>query len=213
MTAIRKAVTEQDYLDIYRFRYTVYVEEMKREQHYADHAEKIIREPLDENADLFGIWNNGDCVGTVRMNFSDRSDLGYYPDLYSMNMVGDYHPNHTCITTKLMIAKPYRKLGLVIALGKALYHHARSRGKEFDFIDANDYLLPYYNALGYRRYTDDITHPEYGKVTPLVLVGSDYDYLARIGSPWTALLKNYPQNREAVHFAYGNLDLRPANGS
>lgn len=45
---IRLATTEADRRAVYRFRYEVYVNEMKRVQTYADHEQRVIEELLDK---------------------------------------------------------------------------------------------------------------------------------------------------------------------
>lgn len=47
MVNIRLSVTPEERRDVYRFRYSVYVEEMRLQELYADHAEKSIADPLD----------------------------------------------------------------------------------------------------------------------------------------------------------------------
>ena len=205
MTTIKRAETEEELLDIYRFRYRIYVEEMKRTQEYANHSERIVREPLDKEADILGIWDNSSVVGTVRFNRADASDLGYYTDMYSMGIMETYHPGKTTITTKLMIEKPFRNMGLAIDLGCALYELRRPEGYEFNFIDCNDNLIPFFEFLGYRKYKDRVVHHEYGEVTPLVLVGSDLEYLKKCCSPFVELCEKYPINQEAVEFFYSNV--------
>ena len=44
MFKIRLAQTQQELDDLYRFRYRIYVEEMGRLQHDADHKQKMIKE-------------------------------------------------------------------------------------------------------------------------------------------------------------------------
>jgi hypothetical protein len=45
---ISRAQTTAELEAVYRFRYSVYVEEMNRTQRYADHELKQIKDPLDD---------------------------------------------------------------------------------------------------------------------------------------------------------------------
>lgn len=45
---IHLATTESDRNAVFRFRYEIYVREMKRFQKYADHGKGMIEEPLDK---------------------------------------------------------------------------------------------------------------------------------------------------------------------
>ena len=205
MTTIKRAETEEELLDVYRFRYRIYVEEMKRKQEYANHSERTVREPLDKEADILGIWDNSSVVATVRFNRASTSDLSYYTNLYSMEIAGKYHPEKTSITTKLMIEKSYRNTGVFLDLAYALYDCIRLQGLEFNFIDCNDRLIPFFEFLGYRKYKDRVVHHEYGEVTPLVMVGSDYEHLKKCCSPLVNLCDNYPIDQGSVDFFYSNV--------
>jgi hypothetical protein len=204
VTTIKRAETEEELLDIYRFRYRIYVEEMKRKQEYANHSERTVREPLDKEADILGIWDNSSVVGTVRLNRACASDLGFYSDFYSMETMGKYHPEKTTITTKLMIEKSFRNMGLAMELACALYELRRG-DTEFNFIDCNNNLVQFFEFLGYRKYKGRVNHHEYGEVTPLVMVASDHEYLKKCCSPFVELCEKYPINQEAVEFFYSNV--------
>ena len=180
MPTIKRALSEQELEDIYRFRYRVYVEEMNRKQEYADHKRRTVVEPLDTSAQLYGIWTDKEIVGTVRFNIAAATDTGYYADLYSLDVVAPYYSAHTSLTTKLMVAKTHRNLKLAVSLACTLYRDGKVAGMEFDFIDCNDHLVPFFKYMGYRMYKGKVDHPEYGSVNPMVLVGSDQEYLERV---------------------------------
>lgn len=202
MYTIKVAETQEELEEISRFRYRVYVKEMNRRQDYADHARQMIWEPLDIGADILGIWYQDSVVGTVRNNKATASSFGYYYDFYSIDMVAPFHPDHTCITTKLMIDKNHRDLGLAFDLACAIYEIGRRQGVEFGFIDCNDHLVPMFEYLGYRHYKDEVSHHEYGRVTPMVMVGSDYDHLRKCQSPFANICDQFPVNEAAVEYFY-----------
>lgn len=169
---------------IYRFRYEIYVREMQRKQTYADHDRGWVKEPLDDTAHLLGAFVGDEVVGTYRINFARLSDWGYYNELYSPEWAGEFHPWHTSISTKFMVAPAYRGTSLGIKIALAAYQFARSRGIEFDFIDCDDHLLKFFSYLGYRRHKEPVYHPEYGRVNPLVMVMSDEAHLLAVKSPF-----------------------------
>jgi hypothetical protein len=204
MPMIKRAVNEQELEDIYRFRYRVYVEEMNRKQKYADHERKMVVEPLDASARLYGIWTGKEIVGTVRFNVAAATDTGYYDDLYSLDVVGPQYSAHTSLTTKLMVAKTHRNLKLAVSLACTLYRDGKKAGMEFDFIDCNDHLVPFFEYLGYRMFKGKVNHPEYGSVNPMVLVGSDQEHLEKVRSPFAPICREFPANNEAVEFFYSN---------
>jgi Acetyltransferase (GNAT) domain len=179
-----KLVTDPEDLEIvYQFRYAIYVEEMSRVQIYADHKQKRICEPLDATASIFAAYQNGSIVGTLRLNYSKRSDLSYYEEFYAMSQVGYFHQQRTSITTKLMLKPEYRKGTLAVRLANAAYALYLKDRIRYDFIDANPHLIPFFEGLGYRIHKTD-HHSEYGDVTVMVLDLEDINYLEKIGSPF-----------------------------
>jgi len=72
---IRKVNTPDEREAVYRFRYSVYVEEMNRPKKYADHASRKITDPLDEHGDIFAVFEGPRVVGTVRVNLLRRDPL------------------------------------------------------------------------------------------------------------------------------------------
>lgn len=65
---VRIATTPEELEAVYRFRYRVYVEEMNRQERYADHDRKRIEEPMDAENTIIGAFKDGQVVGTVRLH-------------------------------------------------------------------------------------------------------------------------------------------------
>src|SRR4051794_24808022 len=89
---IRLAESREDLEKLYRFRYAIYVEEMKRPQRYADHQRKRIQEPLDSLAANFIALKDDEIVGCIRWNGGQDAYFGEYVDLYDMRRAGPYFP-------------------------------------------------------------------------------------------------------------------------
>jgi hypothetical protein len=195
---IRKAESPSDRERVYRFRYDIYVMEMKRAQKYADHAARTIREPFDETGHIFLAEDEEErVVGTVRNNFARDTDLGAYRELYSMAILGAEHQPMISICTKLMLSPEHRRGTLAHRLCTSVYTFALTRNILFDFIDCNPHLEDYFQRLGYRKYQERIHHPEYGDVLPLVLALTDLAHLEEVGSPWARLLRQHFPHHDA----------------
>jgi hypothetical protein len=173
---------------IFQLRYQIYVEELGRTQQYADHEQRMIREPLDETARLFVALDGPKVVGSVRTNYSRSSALGEYATLYGMDVAHGAHPAHTSITTKLLVAAPYRSTALAYRLAVATYRTALRDGILFDFIDVYPERAPFFERLGYRIHIPEVVHSEYGKVIVMKLAVRDSDHLRRVGSPFLRYL-------------------------
>ena len=70
MFEIRLATTAEEREQVFKLRYSIYVEEMGKSQHYADHKHKKVEEPLDSSANIFAAFQNGRVVGTIRNNLA-----------------------------------------------------------------------------------------------------------------------------------------------
>jgi hypothetical protein len=187
-TIIRQVSTPEDRERVFRFRYDIYVEEMRRTQVYANHAAHIIEEPLDETGRIYLAEDDaGRVVGTVRSNYGCDTDFGYYEELYAMRCVGGSFPLRVSITTKLMVAPERRSSTVAARLAMAAYRDGLNSGILFDFIDCNPHMEAIFHRLGYQCFTGRIEHPEFGDALPLVLLLTDVDHLERVGSPFARI--------------------------
>lgn len=191
MFEIRLTETAEEREQVFKFRYRVYIEEMGKKQHYADHKQKKSKEPLDSSAHIFAAFQNGQIVGTARTNFSRNSNLEYYPQLYKMyEVVGDAHPQYTSISTKLIIQKELRGSLLFVELAQVLYKHLLLEGIKFDFSDCDSPVTVFFKKLGYQVVGKE-NHPEYGEGNIMMLDVINLEHLEKINSPFKEVCKNF----------------------
>lgn len=156
---------------------------MRRVQRHADHARKTISEPEDADAIILAAKDGGGAVvGTARVHLKDRIPEDYIR-LYSIADFGDFHPDGTSTTTKLMVARPFRRSTVAVRLAQACYDVGIDAGVSFNFIDCSPGMKSFFRHLGFRQVSPDFIHPEYGLVSPLVLALRDHEYLDLIRSP------------------------------
>ena len=192
--SIRVVTDPGDLEKIYRFRYRIYVDEMQRFQKHADHAAKRIRDPLDDGAINIAAFEGGEVVGVVRANESRGSNLGAYEPFFQLDRMGDDHPEHTSIVTRLMIAPHLRRSTLAVRLCIECYTLGLEEGIKWCFIDCNDHLVEFFKGLGFMPYIGKIIHEEYGEVTPMRLRLHDQQHLDAVRSPFAACLRNWLDN-------------------
>ena len=182
---IRAAKTRAELEEIYRFRYGVYVEEMRRKQLYAEHDRRRIEDPLDNTAINLAAWRGNEIIGVIRNNAAADGPLGIYESFYEMKTVaGPDHPALTSITTRLMVSEAHRKSSIALRLALASYDIGLRRGTRWNFIDCNDHLVRFFKSLGWQEYVDPAEHPEYGLVHRLRLDLRDIQYLEHVQSPF-----------------------------
>jgi hypothetical protein len=197
---IRPVTTEAEYQEIYRFRYEVYIEEMQRTQMYADHHRKMIVEPLDKTAKIYGAWLGNKIVGTTRINYARDSELGYYEKLYNLAIAKEFYPDCVSITTKMMVSKTFRSSHLGLRMALAVYKGALENGIHFDFIDCNRHLKPLFIKMGYRPYRESVVHPEYGEVMPMILALRDVEHFKSVDSPFLRVCQRSQFDSLALDF-------------
>lgn len=189
MFEIKLATHRHEQEALYRFRYQIYVEEMHRVQHDADHARKRITDCLDGNGYNFIAFNGGGgVVGTLRSNFLRQGPIPYYPSFYRIAEQEGTTVENTSIVTRMMIAKELRRHTLAVRLCLAVYQHSLERGIRYNFIDCNDHLVEFFTSFGFKEYMGTAVHKEYGSVHPLKLDLHDEETLRRLNSPFLKLL-------------------------
>lgn len=209
---IRLAESAKDRESVFRLRYEIYVEEMGRRQECADHLRRRIEEPLDATGHLFVADDDGAVVATARTNFRRDGPLEC-EHLYDLDRFEPFLGTIS-MTTKLMVAPTHRRGGVAALVAMHAYQFVRQRGIQIDFIDTSPHLVRLYQQLGYRLYKDNIQHPEYGTVIPMVLLTDDIDHLERVRSPLRRSARRFPNGQDtSEHFTRtfsGYASIEPA---
>ena len=191
---IKIAESAEDRAAVYRFRYVVYVEELGWKQHYADHDQRTVREPLDETGVIVAAFVGNQVVGTVRRNFGSTCDLGYYPELCEITKYGgDAYPDRISITTKMLVTAPYRNTMLPTRMGIEAYRVTWDKGALLDFITFDvklTHLERYYTRIGYVEYREPAEHPEFGLSRMMVCRFRDLQHLIRVRSPYVNVCRD-----------------------
>jgi GNAT superfamily N-acetyltransferase len=187
---IRRAATGRELQAIYRFRYAVYVEEMGRKQRYADHENKLIRDPLDGEAGvcILGAWEGDEVVGTVRTNLLRCSNVGDYFGLYDLAAFPAEVLHNAALTTRMMVHPRHRNSLLATRIARKLYRYGLENAITTD-LDCNRHLVGYYRRLGYVVHRGDVVPPEYGPVSVMRLNLTDLDHLESVRSPFAVILR------------------------
>ncbi len=207
---IRPVCTAEERRQLYRFRYSIYVEEMGRSPRHADHGNRTLEDPLDATAHNLVAIDGGRIVGALRANLGAETDFGEYAELYGMERAGCWFPRHVSMTSKFMIAREYRGTAVAMRLVLACFELGVLRDVYFDFMDTNRHLEEVYARLGYVPYRGRVRHPEYGDVLPMVLNLTDTPHLRAVGSPYVRVRRRHPWRGAAIPFP-GGAETEPAH--
>ena len=194
---IKVASSDEDRERIFRFRYDVYVTEMGKSPAEADHQKKIIRDELDDDAHLLYAEDQGQIVGTVRLNCRSKKK---FPDVweqrYDLEKFAPSFGDHISMTSRMMVAKDYRGSSVPAALVGAVYSAGREMGSKFDFCNCAPSLLEFYEQIGFRRFTDGFMDEDNGYHVPLVMLVRDTQYLRQVRSPLYRVARNFEHEPE-----------------
>ncbi|MET0627195.1 MAG: cyclic nucleotide-binding domain-containing protein [Acidimicrobiia bacterium] len=165
------AETDEQKEAVYRFRYTVYVEEMGRYQGSADHVGRRLVEPDDEQSWIFyARADDGEVVGTARLSwggtgFTERQIEEYRLDPF----LAELPPEHIALGERAMVKPDLRGTGLIEEVLDLSNNTALEHDVLIQFGACEPHLLSLYLGRGRRTYsTTNINTPEAGYLIPLV---------------------------------------------
>lgn len=170
-------------LAVYAFRYRIYVEAMRRRQSYADHARRLVQEPMDVEGRNYAALIGDEVVATIRANRADDPAAQYYRRLYRLDSMGVRDLNHIQITTKLMVRSDLRRTTLGARLLAFYGGDSVRRDMRVDVMDCNAPLIPMFERFGYHSYCGWVFHREFGTVRAMFAAGDTLRWFRAIGSP------------------------------
>lgn len=180
---VAQAETEAEKEAVYRFRYSVYVEEMGRYQGSADHAGRRLAEPEDEQGWIFYARDGDNVVGTARLSWGDHGFSTRQIDEYSLApFLDDVAPAFLAVGERVMVMANYRGSGLVDELMGHRHEAAVRHDVRIQFSACEPHLLSLYLGQGRQTYADkNINSPEAGYLIPLVAFPQGADAVRAIG--------------------------------
>ena len=206
---VHRAETREEKEAVYRFRYSIYVEEYGRELgKYEDGDRKWVYDAEDEKdyTTIFYAGSVDDVQGTVRVRHWEPGEVPDY-DLQelSMDLIPDLAERRTSEIGRFMIRRSLRSRLLLAAFANVTYDFlAGEKLTDLNFCYCAPGLVHYYRKLGARPFGGRIVHTPDGMMVPLVSVLSDIDYFRQAGSPLAPRVRR--------HFGRGKrepIDLAP----
>lgn len=198
---VRVASSQEELNDIFRFRYQIYVQEMGRYQDYADHKQKMLIDSLDREGSIYYIPYGKQIIASIRLNFS--ADTHFDEEMserYQFPVFKEFGGDTIVYVSRLMVRREWRGSPIIGLLLSKIYLAARERGVRFGFCNSAPALIPFYEQLGYRRYTGNFVDPEVGYRVPLVLIVEDYEHLRGIRSVFARVARQYPKDPRAAEW-------------
>lgn len=150
-----------------RLRYQVYVTELGRTVPHANHMQGLIEDELDRFGDCFIAVENGETIGTLRLNLASRGPVGSLEEFYGMTDL-PHHPSSTAISTKFMIRQARRGSSASLELLAAARRYLVRKGVKEVYFDSIPSLVRWYEAFGSRVIGPAFQHPENGPSYPMM---------------------------------------------
>ncbi|MCP5047709.1 MAG: cyclic nucleotide-binding domain-containing protein [bacterium] len=176
--------------EIYRFRYSIYVEEMGKKLQHSDDKHRIIKDQLDDSCLLLYARSEEKIVATMRLNSGDDPNIPQeFNARYGLSDFSSSPPREILLVSKLMVAEEFRGTTPLAKLLYYSYRLSKQKGIRLAFCNCAPSLVQMYEHLGFRRYKDNFMDPEVGYRIPLVLVLDDIHHLKAARSPFYRLAR------------------------
>jgi CRP-like cAMP-binding protein len=191
-----------------RLRYEVYVEEFGMTSE-ADHVSRQLRDRYDDHARNYALFDGDEIVGSLRaIRISELPDPSEFMAKFELRPAVEAFGADHIVTTSRFIISPRHRLGTgIFRLMQEVFLDALGNGVRLNYGDCSPHLLPFYEQMGYRRYTAGYNDTEYGFKLPIMMVLRDRDYLKTARSPLLRLVDESADDPEARDWFTRNYPL------
>lgn len=190
MVEVVEASTPEERERVYRFRYSIFVEERGKRFHSADHADRSLRDDWDDASTILYAREGDEIVGSLRGNRLDQCRIN--PDLAEALCIDVFLKDQPIVSlnmcSRFVIAPAFRHSLAAPLLILEIYRRALRTGSSFYFLHCAPGLIGLYEQLGFRRYSRNFTKDDTGIQVPMVLVIRDFDHLRRVSSPFLSAI-------------------------
>lgn len=191
--------TETDKEALFAFRYRIYVEEMGLSPEEADHKHQWLSDELDEISINYTLKNEGKLVGALRVTpFSKVENPQAMIDKFQLQPAIEYFGAEAIATTSRFMLDPNVRHGRTIfKMMKKSFIDSFLLGYRLNYGDCSPSLIPFYEHMGYRRYTRAYNDSNYGYKIPILMLIRDHDWFQRVRSLFLRTAKDYPDDYQA----------------
>lgn len=191
MLQVRVVKSPAEQALLFEFRYRIYVLEEAYTKD-ADHERKQLRDAYDDDAINYALFKEDRVVGSLRVLSMDKVPyLAPFEEKFSMGpALAEFGASSICTTSRFMIDPEFRNGKGVFKLIQRAFEDSQKRGCRLNYGDCSPHLIPFYEHLGYRRYTDGYNDSSFGYKIPIVMLIRDHQFLSQVRSILFRLVKN-----------------------
>jgi len=184
--AVNIAETQEELEAIYRFRYHVYIEELKRDYPDADHERKWLRDDNDDGPHTMNLYMGpvNEIVAVVRLLIWPPGQVPEnYRQMFSMEIFPGIEDLVTSEIGRLMVKPNSRGDTVFPTLINAMYEQLVQRGSQLCFLYCVPGLVKHYRRnLGARPYGGRLIQAGSSVGIPMVMIVSDSDHFTQAGA-------------------------------
>jgi hypothetical protein len=200
-TPLHVARTRAERESIYRFRYSIYGDELRRDYPGMDHAEGLFRQPEDEWPES-RLWYTGsvqNVTGTCRARVWDNPPADVVEE-YSLSKLPR---SRIALLERMMVRPTLRGRALFPALLWHGYELLMHEHVDFCVLTCVPGLLPHYVRMGARPYAAKLIEGASTLEVPLIICMNDPAHLKSMGSFM------YPRMRRLAKKSFDPRPLQP----
>lgn len=146
ISTIETAATLKEVEEIQRFRYQVYAQEMGLDLPGANHARRMLADPLDETAIHLYAKVGANWAGAVRLN------VNQVPAGMDHTLETDNLPKPFVYCSRLYVLAEFRGSGVMQELAGACFAYFDQQHAAAAICHCYPHLLPMYERMGFRPY-------------------------------------------------------------
>ncbi|HTK19216.1 MAG TPA: hypothetical protein VL442_06885 [Mucilaginibacter sp.] len=183
---IQIAETSEECLSIYKFRYKIYVDELKKLHVNADHQQKLLFDEADRYMTLYYVTADSKLAATARSQRGFRGsflkdDVGYFGISEFENF---FDHDKIAIVDRLIVENAFRHTSLAHEMMLRIYIDGWQSGIRLCFITCDDNLLSMYIRYGFRIYQEPVLLNSGERRHKLLLLLCDKSHLKKVRSPF-----------------------------
>jgi predicted GNAT family N-acyltransferase len=148
--------------EIGRFRYRIFVEEQGLKDPYADHANRLVTDPLDETAHQITARKDGELIAVGRANIIREGEHRAATAIYHLDDFGADYRETTSLSTRLMIAPAYRGGRLTAQMMIEGLRIVSTANCDWCVALCRPDLKEFFQRMGFEPHMDHIEHPHFG---------------------------------------------------
>ena len=185
---------------VFAFRYRVYATELGLPVGAADRARSEIVDGLDEHSVSYAVGESRQVVGELR--FTCLADVPDPADLIASFVMAPaieaFGRAGNGLASRLLLDPTVSDGTSIPALLGAVHEAALERGVRLLHTACSPHLVPFFEHLGFRHYTEALVAEPGRFRVPLVMLVRDRDYLDRIRSPLVSVVARQSTDPEAA---------------